>query len=75
MNEFKLDDGTMGKILYIYHNYLLYTKDNDNNIFAAKYEIINKMSVNYKLDECIPGLSKEQCIWEFEHIDYKKIDK
>ena len=45
MNEFKLDDGTMGKILYIYHNYLLYTKDNDNNIFAAKYEIINKQII------------------------------
>ena len=45
MNEFKLDDGTMGKILYIYHNYLLYTKDNYNNIYAAKYEIINKQII------------------------------
>ena len=45
MNEFKLDDGTMGKILYINHNYLLYIKDNDNNIYAAKYEIINKQII------------------------------
>ena len=45
MNEFKLDDGTIGKILYIYHNYLLYTKDNDNNVYAAKYEIINKQII------------------------------
>ncbi len=45
MNKFKLDDGTMGKILYIYHNYLLYTKDNDNNVYAAKYEIINKQII------------------------------
>ena len=45
MNEFKLDDGTMGKILYIYRNYLLYTKDNDNNVYAAKYEIINKQII------------------------------
>ena len=45
MNEFKSDDGTIGKILYIYHNYLLYTKDNDNNVYAAKYEIINKQII------------------------------
>jgi uncharacterized HAD superfamily protein len=31
---------------------------------------ITKESItNYKLDECIPNLTKERVIWEFEHLD------
>lgn len=60
MNEFKLDDGTIGKILYIQDHYLLYTKDNDSNVYAAKYEIINKQIIlNEVNDQEIDLLIKE----------------
>jgi len=35
---------------------------------------ITKESItNYKLDECIPNLTKERVIWEYERIDYLNI--
>jgi hypothetical protein len=30
--------------------------------------------ITYKLDECIPNLTKERCIWEFEHIDWRIVE-
>ena len=57
MEQFKLDDGTMCKMLYIYKNLILYTKDNDENIYASKYEIKdNKISLNEVNEEELNSL-------------------
>lgn len=45
MDKFKLDDGTICKLIYVYKNYILYSKKDDENIYASKYEIIDKKIV------------------------------
>lgn len=42
MDQFKLNDGTICKMLFIYQNFILYTKENDQNIYASKYEVNDK---------------------------------